>query len=1089
MKAYLEFIDGSSAKFWQVETDGNVMTITFGRMGTAGQAQSKEFANPAAAEAEAVKQMNGKIKKGYAAKEGGEVAAPASKAAVAKQPAEPKQTKQAVKGTAPADVTDDGAEKEWQKDSGWGDGFWDAGFWGPEYYADLRTAPAEKAEAPAQPAKKQDAAPAGLHIDRLRDEFTEACADGEFKEAKEAFEKLRPHLGAEALKELLDEGIGQVHEDVYRLELEHIDLIEWLIAEGAVLPAKRKDGHKALVGIANTYIGCGGKKSYREAADEYFRQFYGEIAAKADELTHRAVRNMKEGAYKEKKMVDGTRLSADAFGFRYDIDCDEIEVRVFGSMSGQKFEEVKLQSKGRLDNDFAEKYFPARMLPYVEKMATEGLFADLTTTGCFAVATERGEVFFRELIDPSANAAAKELLEKRIVTLEAFIGDEEVTEVELNPTVLSYLANGCDPTGERCLKLLKANLYCGNPDVERKAYDTLNEARKLGDWDAPYLYEKAIYNYRDFNFGRFEKEMRELVDKFGYESAKERLAEWAKEEPLLDYKAEDAKDDEEDNEPECGRGEKKTLPEEVLFRETDTMIARADHSGRINVRFKIEGKQGYDDVLDYLIALMEAGYSRIHDGYEMGVYFLAKPAVPKLGEEIPRMPETALFMTAAMWEELHPKIRRFVDLTVHLYDHYHNLDGEWSTPAGTFAVIGACLHDPLFMDLAVRLAKETDGEHEEVPARFVKVVEKRWGCTPQTAVALFELNASTDGDTLFKLKDLFCTAANAAAFLQHYNETFDPKYSPRKLAAWVVDQGSVRSLLKRFKEYYAGADNDSDKTVWADLHNLILETMEEKDGESYGQPLSLSEAQAASAVEIERFEESSPVIIPAAEAAKRSGTDIDEMSSVEGRAMFVFRPSAITNPYIYDFVRTTRDNMSSVSKICDTYTCSSADYLELLCNRKWAFDLRGAARRHGMVFCDGKNKPVVLYGLFDYAAFVRKAGKKSSTDLASLEALRVELLKMKAPAGAPTPAAGIASKDDLLGNALEALYHGQHSAAMILLDRVGKDSPDYAASLLIRADLMKVRKDRLALKAIYAELLTLLPEYTDYWNGWLAKLK
>ncbi|HRH00085.1 MAG TPA: DUF4132 domain-containing protein [Polyangiaceae bacterium] len=62
-----EFSDGSSNKFWQIARDGAALLVTFGKIGTAGQAQRKELASEAAAIAEHDKLVKEKTKKGYVA--------------------------------------------------------------------------------------------------------------------------------------------------------------------------------------------------------------------------------------------------------------------------------------------------------------------------------------------------------------------------------------------------------------------------------------------------------------------------------------------------------------------------------------------------------------------------------------------------------------------------------------------------------------------------------------------------------------------------------------------------------------------------------------------------------------------------------------------------------------------------------------------------------------------------------------------------------------------------------------------------------------------------------------------------------------
>ncbi|MGW6445821.1 DUF4132 domain-containing protein [Lentzea sp. NPDC055074] len=60
-----ELVSGGSAKFWEVERAGAVVTVRFGRLGAAGQTQGKELPSEAAAEAHVAKLVADKEKKGY----------------------------------------------------------------------------------------------------------------------------------------------------------------------------------------------------------------------------------------------------------------------------------------------------------------------------------------------------------------------------------------------------------------------------------------------------------------------------------------------------------------------------------------------------------------------------------------------------------------------------------------------------------------------------------------------------------------------------------------------------------------------------------------------------------------------------------------------------------------------------------------------------------------------------------------------------------------------------------------------------------------------------------------------------------------
>jgi DNA ligase-1 len=65
MKRRFEFVEGNSAKFWEISTSGADVTVTFGRLGTAGQSQTKTLADAEAAAKHTNKLIGEKTKKGY----------------------------------------------------------------------------------------------------------------------------------------------------------------------------------------------------------------------------------------------------------------------------------------------------------------------------------------------------------------------------------------------------------------------------------------------------------------------------------------------------------------------------------------------------------------------------------------------------------------------------------------------------------------------------------------------------------------------------------------------------------------------------------------------------------------------------------------------------------------------------------------------------------------------------------------------------------------------------------------------------------------------------------------------------------------
>ncbi len=67
----LEFEEGTSSKFWRARVDGKTLYVNYGKLGTNGQTQVKDFADHASAVKEYDKLVREKRKKGYVDSGGG----------------------------------------------------------------------------------------------------------------------------------------------------------------------------------------------------------------------------------------------------------------------------------------------------------------------------------------------------------------------------------------------------------------------------------------------------------------------------------------------------------------------------------------------------------------------------------------------------------------------------------------------------------------------------------------------------------------------------------------------------------------------------------------------------------------------------------------------------------------------------------------------------------------------------------------------------------------------------------------------------------------------------------------------------------
>jgi len=108
----MEFEEGTSHKFWRIELTGSSHTVTFGKVGTNGQTQTKEFDSDAEAAKSYDKLVAEKLKKGYVEQGTPASTASAVTAPAAKEPAAAKASKSATKksdaksaATEPSDAT------------------------------------------------------------------------------------------------------------------------------------------------------------------------------------------------------------------------------------------------------------------------------------------------------------------------------------------------------------------------------------------------------------------------------------------------------------------------------------------------------------------------------------------------------------------------------------------------------------------------------------------------------------------------------------------------------------------------------------------------------------------------------------------------------------------------------------------------------------------------------------------------------------------------------------------------------------------------------------------------------------------------
>jgi len=106
----LEFVGGTSAKFWEISRDGAEVTVRFGRLGTNGQSQTKDLGSETDAAFQVARLVREKLAKGYvevAAEDTASALGPMDfKTGITRPPALPPYEVPPLPGDGPASIGD-----------------------------------------------------------------------------------------------------------------------------------------------------------------------------------------------------------------------------------------------------------------------------------------------------------------------------------------------------------------------------------------------------------------------------------------------------------------------------------------------------------------------------------------------------------------------------------------------------------------------------------------------------------------------------------------------------------------------------------------------------------------------------------------------------------------------------------------------------------------------------------------------------------------------------------------------------------------------------------------------------------------------
>ncbi|WP_430875555.1 DUF6138 family protein [Gilliamella sp. G0441] len=1118
MNQYFECIDEENNKFWYIEQKDNLYTVLYGAVGTEGQKHTKTFASQAEAEKEACKIIKSKIKKGYQEKTIPTTLLPAIArlSQIIKMPDAPKP-KYHPKPIPPKDMIDDGKEKPW----------FDLDEWvgedqpNPFDFDELRKVPPKKVAPVKQPPKQSNApfkketitkTPQEQEFDNLKILLRNYIKQGEQFDIEATFEQLKA-LSPNDLKfqifirEMLQLIFSKLMKNISPM---HFDCITYLL--------KIRDPENKFVGIfaqgVMKYIYDHNKthvESIHRLAEQYLTDYPIQMV---DKIVNALQSIFDTTQAEDEKNIPANKFPENVCGFNITFDYKTLEIyALFNERNSKRYYSESINeleyNASIYGVEINNQYLVPLLTEKLQKMLDDGFFGDMTSKYFRISLCQPDNILIETPIEQTYRQTKILELESDLKYLEQ---SEEYHADLLTNTVEEYFAfNGIIDhyDTDRILALLKKYLYSGEKEAESKGRSLL---RKYEDFDYnKWRLVDLQFEWANFGFKYADIHIQPLVDK-GYEPAILQKQAWDKL-GIIDSKL--GKKDNSDNQSETERFYD-TFTETDVFCETDTIIARAmPTGGEIYLRFKQESEQAYSDALDYLNNLMAKGYSKIFEGHWLHIYFVAKPEYysefAKYVKKYVHFEEYELgmgiaccshvfFRKAAMYESLHDKIREFVDLTMYELDYSFDLQDEYSSVAGAFAAIALAMTDVKHMDLAIKFALETDGDHEYLAGNFGIVLEKYWGITPETAVAIALLQL-TQGQHMSELSSQFYKIPqNLASFTDYYrrNEPKNPYCKLTYLVKYLF--GEPGDSLKKLKKLFNNATDPQEKLIYADFHDLVLEALKDED-EVSGQPIIYNispkpESDAESLIINEQdFIENPPCIITPLQAKKR-GFDVRELETYDSpwRAV-IFSPLTITNPYIFDAIIQFHKVQNNIGVRSVIIWGTEQAYCF---GKKVVIDFSGAPYQVGMGIY-GKNQAQLIYGVMDFAK-IAVAMNKQAPDKEKLYALRKQHYYFDSPKGSPNidrTKPGIMYLDEAL---VAGIFNDNNYRAIKQLEKITPDMGEvYDASLLFRAymqhkkldyalERMERKLDTTELKQVYQTAQKRLPQYQEYWQEKLAKL-
>lgn len=194
-----------------------------------------------------------------------------------------------------------------------------------------------------------------------------------------------------------------------------------------------------------------------------------------------------------------------------------------------------------------------------------------------------------------------------------------------------------------------------------------------------------------------------------------------------------------------GTGE---LPDNLIHYKDNELEADAnDVFATISLKIKQETAEAYDKALDFIIALLKAGFP-----YSYQIKLSSK--APKHFLDIKGLAKSSthrFFAQALQYETLHPKLEKYAKVAMKEFEWYTDVEeGEKSCMPGSYAVFGLGLTSNKYFPLVIEYFKLVDDEHQMVHKHFVSALIELYGFSAETLPVIYEGVISSQDDVIFK---------------------------------------------------------------------------------------------------------------------------------------------------------------------------------------------------------------------------------------------------------------------------------------------------------------------------------------------------